>query len=262
MHYDGLTCIEKLEPALHGTHGRRDMLDPRTAAYFNKYTPHFNHFWGDDFVTEFIQTHSNAQTSLIEIGSGDGSVLLRIRETTPVRDLTGLDSSHGFLACVRERVGCETILGSILDPEVSADRIGQYDFCIMVAMLHNLVCRNRRESRQAARQGIANAYSLLKPGGHLIIFEPAYYSRFAMDLVFHVKKFVSLFTDNPVRIPGLKFSFGLPLLSWYTPGELNQMVASLEGAEIVKRAEHPAKRLHLVLSHVGIGLIVKNFSRS
>lgn len=85
-------------------------------------------------------------------------------------------------------------------------------------------------------QAIANAKSMLKPGGHLIILVPAYqtlYNNFDLGLEHYrryTKKSLSkLFTDNSLEIVHRQYFNFIGIFGWYVSGKLMKNDSISEG---------------------------------
>jgi len=118
------------------------------------------------------------------------------------------------------------VLGSVLDPLVVAARRDRYDFAVLSAVLHHLVGPTRAESRRNALGAISNALSMLCEGGFLLIHEPVFEPRLAMDAVFWAKRALSRLSGNR-RVPVLGYwgNLGAPVVSYYSEAGLLEMIA-------------------------------------
>jgi SAM-dependent methyltransferase len=219
--------------------GQRGLKDAATAAYFDAYIPEYS-LERLAHVVDFLRRRAAPEASLIDLGCGTGNTLAELQAATPVADVAGLDVSARCLARTRERLGCVTYHGSIFDPGI-VDAVGRrFDFALLAAVLHHLIGRTRTESRRYAQRALENAARLLLPGGHLLVLEPIFYPPRAMDAVFYVKKAVSRVTTHRVPILGYWNNIGAPVVSYYTNEELEEMVTSVDGLEIVERHAEPA----------------------
>jgi SAM-dependent methyltransferase len=162
--------------------------DAGTEAYFDSWTPEFDASSRFAHAAEWIRRLAGAGSTLVDVGCGSGNVLAYLRDETGLDRLAGIDVSPRYLEQARERVGCETHLGSILDADLVARLAGRFDFAVLGAVLHHLVGCTRRASRERARRAVAHAVSLVRPGGHVILHEPVFYPPWTMDLVFYAKR--------------------------------------------------------------------------
>ncbi len=150
--------------------------DAKTEAYFDTWTPEYD---AARFApaAEWIRRLAGEGSTLVDVGCGSGNVLAYLRAETGLRRLAGVDVSPRCLEQARQRVGCETHQGSILDAGLVERLAGRFDFAVLGAVLHHLVGRTRRASRERARLALAHAVSLVRPGGHVIVLEPVFYPR-------------------------------------------------------------------------------------
>lgn len=232
------------------------MIDKRTLEYFNSFTPHFRpeRF---DFAISFINEHSTDTDRLIDVGCGDGATLWFLMQKTPVRFLSGLDISENYLKRANDLIGCETILGSILDRDLVQNLANTYNFCVLGAVLHHLIDKNRKKSFKAAQSCLRNSVSLVKPGGYLLIFEPTHSPAFIMTIVFYVKKFFAMFSKQRLEIISKWANLGHPVVSYYTAQQVDQMVENLYNTTIVKKVKVDERRLGLIIKRVGVGIIIQ-----
>ena len=207
--------------------------------YFDTWTPEYD---AARFApaAEWIRRLADGDSTLVDVGCGSGNVLAYLREATGLRRLTGIDVSPRYLEQARERVGCDTHQGSILDAALVESLAGRFDFAVLGAVLHHLVGRTRRASRERARLALAHAVSLVRSGGHVIVHEPVFYPSWTMDLVFYAKKLMSALTSRRLEIFDQWNNLGAPVVSYYTNEELEQMIADDPRAELLDRQSVPA----------------------
>jgi SAM-dependent methyltransferase len=234
------------------------LADEETVAYFDANVPEY----GAErlkHAADFIRERANGDSSLIDIGCGVGNTLEFVAEATGIRNLAGIDVSTSCLTKTAERVPCELHHASILDRGF-VDEIGaRFDFALLVAVLHHLVDKTRQRSRRNAETAISHALQLLRPGGSLIIHEPSFEPRLAMDAVFYLKRYVSLMTKRRVPVFGYWSNIGPPVVSYYGVGELEDMVGRENGAVVGRWKEPHAldRPLHLVLRATDVTFAVE-----
>lgn len=232
--------------------------DPKTVRYFDEHAPEYS-VERLAFATRAVAQRARPGASLVDLGCGAGNTLAHLIEHTPVTDAVGVDVSATLLARCREYAGCETRLGSIFDPALPAAIGRRFDFAIVAAVLHHLIGLTRARSRAHARQAVRNALALLEPGGHLIVVEPVFGPRLAMDALFYVKQAVSSVTTRRVFVGDHYWTnFGAPVVSYYGNAELEAMITG-EGAEIVEREVLPEDmgRLDLVLAKTNTTIVAR-----
>lgn len=206
-------------------------FDRATAEYFDKWTPHY------DIGTNFAETlaflrDASPDAELLDVGCGDGTTLEFIKQVTPIEHLFGMDIAANFLAEVRAKTGCSTIQGSILDESTIAEYAERFDFVVLRAVLHHLVGKTRRSSLAFARLCLENTLRLLRPGGHLIIAEPTYSPRMVNFTAFWIKQVVGSFTSDRVQLRAPWLNIAQPVVSYYTPSEVETMVEGCELADV------------------------------
>lgn len=213
--------------------------DADTVAYFDDLVPEYD-AGRLERAAEFINAHGGPESSLVDIGCGAGNTLAYLDERTRVGQFAAIDVSANCLEKTRERVECEIFQGSAVDPEFAATLAGRFDFAIVAAVLHHLVGNTRSQSRQNAIDGVRNALTMLKPGGHLIIHEPVFGPKPLMGAVFWAKRGLSKVAGNR-RVPVLGYwgNLGAPVVSYYNPPELERMVERDAGGRIVERWVEP-----------------------
>jgi 2-polyprenyl-3-methyl-5-hydroxy-6-metoxy-1,4-benzoquinol methylase len=231
-------------------------MDRATQAYFDTFTPHF-HPDRFRFALSFLRRHAADGAQLIDVGCGDGATLELVRKTGTVHSLTGMDISENYLRKAAAAVGCTTIHGSILDGRLVAHHAGTFDFCILGAVLHHLIGPNRRQSRMAAQDCLRNAFELLKPGGHVLIFEPTHSPAPMMTAIFYLKKLVGRFFARRVELFRHWANLGQPVVSYYTAKQLEEMLAAVPDTRVVERFIVDDSRMGFLIRRVGLGLVVR-----
>ncbi len=214
--------------------------DAGTEAYFDARTPEYDAASRFAPAAEWIRRLAGEGSTLVDVGCGTGNVLAYLRDAAGVRRLAGIDVSPRYLEQARERVGCETHQGSILDPDLVARLAGRFDFAVLGAVLHHLVGATRRASRARARLAVAHALSLVRPGGHVIVHEPVFYPPWAMSLVFYAKRLASALTSRRLELFDQWNTLGAPVVSYYTNEELVAMIEADPRAEVLDRRSAPA----------------------
>lgn len=208
------------------------MKDTATERYFDEYIPEY-HAVRFRRIVDVINSRCQPGASLVDVGCGTGNILHYIKENTSVDKFSGIDVSKNCLTRVNERMICETMLGSVLDGALVESLEGKYDFAIMGALLHHLVGKNRKQSRNYARQSLSNAISLLKRGGCLFISEPVFSPSSAMSTLFYIKKFVTRFTSKRVGLFSKWANLGMPVVSFYTWKELLELSLDIPQTNII-----------------------------
>lgn len=196
-------------------------VDEKTLAYFDKNTPEYS-LERYHAAIEFICSTETSDASLVDFGCGAGNILSYVRQNTGIRNLCGVDIAPNYVASAKQQLGCSAYVGSVLDDQFVAT-LPRFDYAILGAVLHHLVDDNRANSKRNAERALANALSVLKPTGSLIIIEPVFAPVFAMDLLFYLKKYVSRLLDRRVSFFNTWNNIGAPVVSYLTERELLQM---------------------------------------
>jgi SAM-dependent methyltransferase len=207
--------------------------DKQTTEYFDTHTPEYSTELRLDEAVAFIRRNGPSGGSIIDIGCGTGAVLEYLQSRTNLEMFSGMDISQTCLDIVQTRLTCKVLLGSILDTAFLSTIHERFDYVILCAILHHLIARSRKSSYQLANQAIANAFSLVKAGGHLIIAEPTFSPSTTMDILFYIKKLFTKMTSKRVPVFGYWYNIGAPVVSFYTPEQLNSMIASVEKGRVV-----------------------------
>jgi 2-polyprenyl-3-methyl-5-hydroxy-6-metoxy-1,4-benzoquinol methylase len=207
--------------------------DRQTAAYFNT---HLHQYSSGRLrpVIDAIQRYATESASLIDIGCGTGAALAHICSHTGLRDVWAMDVSEEALALASERMQCQTLVGSVLDDQLSERMPRQFDFVLVAAVLHHLIAPTRRGSEGLAMRALSNAIHLLRPGGCMLVMEPVFTPAWAMDAVFYVKRAVTAVTSHRVGILGYWNNIGAPVVSYYNVDQLQAMLNRVPCAEILE----------------------------
>ncbi|NQT21736.1 MAG: methyltransferase [Planctomycetes bacterium] len=237
------------------------MEDQQTVDYFDKYTPEYS-VERLEFAIDVIKKHGRENSSLIDIGCGVGNLLAFVKQQTHLTDLCGIDVSRACLQKTREAVGCETFLGSITDGSFVESIPKKFDFVLLMAVLHHLVGRTRKESKARAAYAVKNALELLEAGGRLMLIEPVYYPTIVMDFLFYVKKLVTKMTAKRIEIFGFRNNIGAPVVSYYANEALVDMIERNENCEIEtmhfdKEKVTPVQRMGLITRRMDTTIIVR-----
>jgi SAM-dependent methyltransferase len=207
------------------------LKDDQTVQYFDNYVPDYCEERAL-YIEDVVNRLGTPESSLVDIGCGTGSLLKELKNHTPIADFCGIDVSRKSLDKCRERLECETHAGSICDAEFMGGVGRQFDFAVVMAVLHHLIAPTRRESKAFARQAVLNSLKLVKDGGHLIVMEPVFSPAWLATAIFHVKRFVTRFTSKRVGLLGYWNNIGEPVVSYFTQAQLVEMLSSIEGCEV------------------------------
>ncbi len=193
--------------------------DTATIEYFDSHTPEYS-LDRLDHAAAFIRSKASPDSALLDVGCGVGNTLEFMAREAGIKHIAGLDVSEKILDQARERLGCDTYHGSILDPKVIDAVPERFDFVVVAATLHHLIGPNRRDSKERARLAFENSLNLVKPGGHVIVHEPIYAPRVSTWALFWVKKGLTSVTSRRISVGGYWANIGPPVVSYLTNEEL------------------------------------------
>jgi len=216
------------------------MEDKHTVGYFDRNVPEYSDY-RLPHVVEAIRKHAGTDAWVVDVGCGVGNILESLMRETGIRHVCGIDSSAACLQKTKERIGCETIQGSVVDDAFMGSVERKFDFVLLMAVLHHLIGTTRRQSKRQAFAAVANCLKLLKPGGRLIIGEPIFYPRLTMHALFYVKKAITSVTTERIPIFGYWNNIGAPVVSYYTYEDLLEMVKAAGGLEVEEHYEDPMR---------------------
>lgn len=189
----------------------------------------------------FIAEHNTSDASLIDIGCGTGNVLAYIARTTGISQLAGLDVSERCVELTKKNVAADVYRASVLDDATIARFRGRFDFAVMAAVLHHLVGPTRRRSHRAATRAVSNALELVKPSGHLIVMEPTFTPAATVFALFWVKTVLSKIFHRRLPVGGYWNNIGAPVVSYYSSEQVQAMLWTSLGAEIVHVDDAPQR---------------------
>jgi len=224
--------------------------DETTLSYFDNNTPNYTAKRYRE-ILNFVNQEGKKDASLIDVGCGDGTVLKAFKDETEIVQLTGMDISDNYLKLTKEKVGCETFNGSILDSNLMQKIDKKFDYVIVGAILHHLIGDTREESKELAKQALKNAFDLLSTNGYLIISEPTCSPKESMDKVFNIKNFITKFTSDRVNILGYDNNIGAPVVSYYDKNIIMDMMKEYTEKEPIFEKYYP-HNLSLSLKLIGV----------
>lgn len=170
---------------------------------------------------------------ILEIGSGIGNISACYLENQ--RKITLSDIREIYCKRLREKFERFPALQAVklidlADPKFSEtyrSELNKYD---------SIFALNVVEHIENDHQAIANAKSMLKPGGQLVILVPAYqtlYNKFDIGLEHYrrytQKSLCKLFTDNKLEVLHRQYFNFIGIFGWYVSGKLMKNDSIPEG---------------------------------
>lgn len=111
---------------------------------------------------------------------------------------------------------------------------------LAAALLHHLVGSTRRASLNDAVHGLSNAMRMVKPGGTLVVLEPVHRPRTESSTLFWMKRATTSMTDQRISVFGYWNNVGAPVVSFYSPSQVLEMVKRA-GGEIIATQSAPER---------------------
>lgn len=211
-----------------------NLEDEKTAEYFNRYTPEFG-LDKLELIVDFIKTNLDSDSFFLDVGCGCGNILEMIKNETGNKKFYGMDIAQNYLNEAVKRVNCTPILGSILSEEIVQNHKEKFDCVMLSSVLHHLIGKTRKASFELVNQALKNAFQLVKPGGFLIVAEPAYTPAFSSDIIFNIKNFFAQFCNGRIEIFSQGVNIGQPIVSFLTPEQIKNMLEKIDGAKLLTK---------------------------
>jgi SAM-dependent methyltransferase len=234
--------------------------DLKTERYFDEHVPEYGEVRLAFAARALADLAKDGERlSVVDLGCGAGNTLAYLQQQAPIGSCYAVDVSPNLLALTAERTGAETMLGSLLDPELPA-KIGRtFDVAVIAAVLHHLIGPTRRASRALAVGAVRNAMDLLKPGGHLVVVEPIFYPRVLMTGVFYVKKALSSLSDQRITLGNEWNNLGAPVVSYYGNEDLEDILTEGGAGPLVAADREPERLgpLNAVLNKTNTTLVAQ-----
>lgn len=89
--------------------------------------------WRADFLLRYLRNND----SVMDVGCGDGVILVYLRNHRSLGQLIGIDSSAVAISKARQR-GIEVIQGDISKPSSLPAEIGEFDYVLLLEVLEHL----------------------------------------------------------------------------------------------------------------------------
>jgi len=199
--------------------------------YFDKYTPTYS-IERLELVITWLKRIKNSKTSLLDIGCGDGSCLQYISKKTGIKNLAGIDESDKYIKIAPKNINAKFVCADVLKLRIKE----KYDVILIMAVLHHLIGKSRKESKKLAEKAINNCLKILKEDGSLIIFEPVFSNYLMMDILFYLKKILSKISNKRITLFGHWNNIGAPVVSYFSQESLIKIIKQNGG--ITKKSKY------------------------
>jgi SAM-dependent methyltransferase len=183
-----------------------------------------------DHIIKFLADNATENHALLDVGCGTGNILAEILTRTPIKTVAGLDVSPRCLDRTKQRLGCTTYLGSILDTFYIEQFLPRFEFVLISAVLHHLVSSSRNDSLRHMEHAVQNAFTAVRPEGYLMIFEPGIFPAWASALLYQTKRTVTRFTSKRLQLFDKWNNIGAPVILFLTDIQLRTLLMrSIDG---------------------------------
>lgn len=205
-------------------------------------------------IIEFINKHSNADQSILEVGGGNGNFLDNVFRYTPVRRLTNLEITHTY-AKYQINKNAIFINGTVTQLPFKNN---SFDFVVARSVLHHLIGSSRKKSKENCRIAVSEMMRITKDGGYICIGEMYNKYAFFSSIVFYVTLLLS-----KVGITCKYFDIHKDVtISVLTPAELKDLVLNndypikLEYERLVRHLHDLKWKLTILMSNVGSAFLI------
>jgi 2-polyprenyl-3-methyl-5-hydroxy-6-metoxy-1,4-benzoquinol methylase len=216
-----------------------------TTMYFNSNTPVYSIDKYNEIVC-FLSENAMEGGLLIDVGCASGQLLGVINSKCPQLRLFGVDIAKNYINQCKENIpAAEIICDDISNKTIVEHLQKKFDFVVVGAVLHHIVSRTRKSTLALQERAIENAWALVNPGGYLIVEEPTYSPELIMAIIFHTKRFFSMFTKNRVTLLGHDNNLGAPVVLFLSHEYLRCLILKQEFACLImdKQNKRPLSKI-------------------
>jgi len=205
----------------------------------------------DFIILNFIKETCKANSKVLEVGGGSGYVLDLIASEIGLSNLYNCEIVPKVYSEQANKY-INLIAGNALDMPF---KDCSFDYAILKDLLHHLVGRTRKKSKENARKGVGEITRVVKSGGYIIVLEQYNKHKLFASVVFYITLFSSLFN--------ISFkSFGWNknvIVSFLTPDEIKLLIPDnilIERLEITRVKVPTRLELTLLMSNIGRVLLI------
>jgi len=156
-------------------------------------------------------------SKILEVGGGSGHMLDLIKSNTFIKDLYNIEIAYkAYKGQVKENIGL--IGGDALNMPFKDEC---FDCVLMKDVLHHLVGKTRKESKNNALKCIKESFRVLKNEGYLILLEECNKSEIFSSIIFYVTLVLS-FLGFSCKALGLR---KYVIVSFLTPNEIKTLLS-------------------------------------
>ncbi|NTS76410.1 class I SAM-dependent methyltransferase [Catenovulum sp. SM1970] len=119
----------------------------------------------------FNQIHHGLPFELLDIGGGNGIYADKVLANYPKAQVTLVEPDDYLLSRNRQSYRKILVKSTFQDYRGLAN---EFDYIQLNWVLHHFITQGYQNTEQLQLKGLKKAYQLLKPGGHIVIFENLY----------------------------------------------------------------------------------------
>jgi len=215
----------------------------------------------DPIIVDFIHSTCSVGSKILEVGGGSGYFLDLVAQNTPVRALYNCELVPEIYS--KQVNGDICLIGGTVLKLPFKD--SSFDYVVIKNLLHHLVGRTRRESKENCRKAIDELCRVVKNAGYVIVLEQ--YNRYDIfaSIIFYITLFLSIIGAG-FKPLGLRKNV---IVSFFTPDGIITLLQDEKRVRVevilsrINRLSVPASsKLTLLMSDIGrmllIGKVHKN----
>ena len=212
----------------------------------------------DPLIIKFIKNTSNSKSSILEIGGGSGYMLDLINEETGITNLYNCEIvSEVYKKQANNNI--KLIQGNVLDLPFEDDN---FDYVILKNLLHHLVGKTRKSSKENVKKAIQEIKRVVKNNGYIIILEQFNDNLIFSSILFYLTLFISVFGININKF-GLKKNV---IISFLTKKEIQTMLKENNNIQVLsvnatKIKVHNKYKYTLLMSNIGRQLLIAQYNK-
>lgn len=207
----------------------------------------------DPIILDFFKKHASNDDKILEVGGGSGYMLDLITTITGSKFIYNCEIVPGAYK-MQANENINLLGGDALNLPFKSN---SFDFVLIKNLLHHLVGRTRKESKNNAKKAISEIKRVLHKDGYIILLEQYNNYKLFSSIIFYITTI------------GAMFKFRLKLLGWgknvivsfLTPEEIINLLIDSTNLDIVLSVNSRLNvskifRYTLLMSHIGRLLII------